>query len=634
MTVGKTAGISVNAAKIIAKRYSIKDKKGKPTEEWTDVVERVVNHVAQAEIKPKDFIFNMTDIMERRVFLPNTPCLVNAGKPNAQLAGCFVLPVPDSILGIMETAKNTALVHQSGGGTGFTFEGLRPAGSLVKTTHGVASGPVSFMEIFDKVTDVIKQGGVRRGANMGIMRCDHPDILRFVHAKNNQDKLTNFNISVSVTDEFMKAVEEGEWIQTKFNGKPWTQAIYDPTTNDDYLYVQGGMRWRGEPGQIYAPDIWNRIIESAHKYAEPGVIFIDTVNRHNHLKSLGDIKATNPCAEQALHENNSCNLGSIDVSRLFNPNWNGAYFRTGKDVPEGNFDWEEFRRTIYWCVRFLDNVIDTCTWPLPEINEMVQRTRPVGLGIMGFADLLLKLKTRYGSDESIVFLHTLMDFFQKEAWRASCKIGKEKGAFPEFENNKEEYTRFLWSLGLNSIALDYDDLLPADDFQPRNYEVTTIAPTGTISLVAETSSGIEPNFAWEFIRQDTVGTRKYTHPLAVSFVDACQPLPDYFVTAHDVTPEEHVKILAAAQAHVDNGVSKTCNAPIEATVESVDTLHRMAYKLGVKAVSYYRDGSREGQVLTKSGTEVVSCPECTAELQITDGCETCLECGFGKCAIS
>lgn len=643
--------ISDNAQQIINKRYSIKDENGQPTETWGDITHRVVNHVAQAETSIYErgtFINNLTSLIGDRIFLPNTPCLVNAGKRNAQLAGCFVLGVEDSIKGIMKTASDAAVIHQSGGGTGFTFENLRPANSLVNSTRGIASGPVSFMEIFDKVTDVVKQGGVRRGANMGIMRCDHPDILRFIHAKNNQHALTNFNISVTITDEFMKAVEKKEWIQTKFNKNDWNQPVYDPLTGKDYVYEDVTME---KGGMVYAPDVWNRIIESAHKYAEPGVIFIDTVNKHNLLKSLGPIKSCNPCAEQNLHENNSCNLGSIDVAKFYKSNWNGSNSIDWK--PESNFDWGSFKQAIYWSVRFLDNVIDTCDWPLPDIDNVVKKTRPVGLGIMGFADLLLKLKIKYGSEDSLRFMETLMSAFQRDAWRASCLIGKEKGAFPEYVNNKETYDNFLWNeMGfddLNLYNLSNIEEIKKDfhsgHFYPRNYEVTTIAPTGTISLVAETSSGIEPNFAWHYKRVDTVGERNYVHPLVVDFFDIKfddvvdeksatilanawdKQLPDYFVTAHDLSAEQHVVMLASAQKYVDNGVSKTCNGHSNDTVESVRKLYELAHELGVKSVSYYRDGSRENQVLTQV------CTECNTPLQIKDGCQTCNNCGFGKCTL-
>ena len=455
----------------------------------------------------------MAGIMMRREFVPNTPCLVNAGKPGGQLAACFVLDVPDSIAGIMKTATDAAIIHQTGGGTGFTFEKLRPAGAMVRSTYGVASGPVSFMNIFNTTTDTVKQGGVRRGANMGIMRVDHPDVLRFIHAKNDQHSLTNFNISVTATDEFFRAVDNKEWFQLSFHGEPWDEPVFDPVQEDTYAVYrradgetmtfrdraafleakESGLLdgcTREEPpraGEVYAPDIWNRIVASAHRYAEPGVIFIDEVNRHNHMiKSMGPIYATNPCAEQALHFNNSCNLGSIDLAKFYDP--------------ETRLDWERLADAVHWCVRFLDNVIDTCAWPLSEIDDVVKRTRPVGLGIMGFADLCLALKIKYGSHASIDLMDEAMGFVRREAWVESCRLGAEKGVFPEYKPNKNDYDRFL----REQIGVPEDVPLT-----PRNYETTTIAPTGTISLVAETSSGVEPNFSWAYVRHDTLGKRTY-----------------------------------------------------------------------------------------------------------------------------
>src|SRR5205085_12281303 len=418
--------LGLNARRVTAKRYSLKDSQGNPIEEWPDIVRRVVGHVAQAEsdlVRRDEFYQTMAGIMLRREFVPNTPCLVNAGKPSGQLAACFVLNVPDSIAGIMKTATDAAIIHQTGGGTGFTFEKLRPAGAIVRSTHGVASGPVSFMNIFNTTTDTVKQGGVRRGANMGILCCSHPDLLRFIHAKNDQHSLTNFNISVTVTDKFFEAVDAKKWYQLSFGGEPWDEPVFDPVQEDTYAVYRRadgetvtfrdraafmeakesgllGACTREEPpkaGMVYAPDIWNRIVSSAHRYAEPGVIFIDEVNRRNHMiESMGPIYATNPCAEQALHFNNSCNLGSIDVAKFYD----GAT----------RVDWERLAEVVHWSTHFLDNVIDVCSWPLPEIDNVVKRTRPVGLGIMGFADLCLQLKVKYGSPESIALMDELMSF--------------------------------------------------------------------------------------------------------------------------------------------------------------------------------------------------------------------------------
>ncbi len=634
--------IGLNGQKVVGKRYSIKDATGEPLETWDDIVRRVVGHVATAEKDSmmREYFYNsMTEIMLNREFVPNTPCLVNAGKPKGQLAACFVLNVPDSINGIMEHAQAAAIIHQTGGGTGMTYEFLRPAGAMVNSTRGVASGPVSFMNIVNTMTEVVKQGGVRRGANMGMMRCSHPDLLRFIHAKNDQHSLTNFNISVNVTDKFMYAVDHKEWFQTEFKGEAWTQPVFDPLTGTDYVVYR---RPDGETvtfadklafeisdlsdctieqppnaGMVYAKDIWNRIIASAHKYAEPGIAFIDQVNRHNHMmNSMGPIYASNPCGEQFLHFSNSCNLGSIDLSKFYKQIGGGMN-------PDECVEWERLARATQLSTQFLDNVIDAGYFPLDDIDDVVKRTRPVGLGIMGFADLCLKLQITYGELDSIDLMDKVMGFVRKESWKASLKLGAEKGTFPEFEGNREAYARFIY----DEIGISRDVPLT-----PRNYETTTIAPTGTISLVAETSSGCEPNFSWAYVRQDTIGTRTYVHTLAAQalgmevdqtdeesikraaqfVVENEDKLPSYFISAMNITSKQHVQVLAAAQRNVDNSVSKTCNGAKDDTVEVVDELYRLAKDLGCKCVSYYRDGSREGQVLTSMKTKEKKAEEAIA----------------------
>jgi ribonucleoside-diphosphate reductase alpha chain len=639
----QVAPLGLNAQRVISKRYSLKDTQGQPIEEWGDIVRRVVGHVSVAEKDAQardEFYSAMSEVMLNREFIPNTPCLVNAGKQNGQLAACFVLEVPDSISGIMEHAKAAATIHQTGGGTGMTYEFLRPAGAMVSSTRGVASGPVSFMNIVNQVTDVVKQGGVRRGANMGMLRVTHPDCLRFIHAKNDQHSLTNFNISVNVTDKFLEAVDNHEWFQLEFDGKPWPDAIYDPVTGGDYAIYRRAdgstVTFRDKaafesadlsacskeepprPGMIYAPDVWNRIVASAHKYAEPGICFIDQVNRHNYLMaSMGPIYASNPCGEQMLHSNNSCNLGSIDLAKF--------YVRAGDGTnPSECIEWDRLREVTHLSTRFLDNVIDTCAWPLPEIDQVVKRTRPVGLGIMGFADLCLQLKITYGSPASIDLMDEVMGFVRREAWVESLRLGAEKGVFPELEPNREAYANFIY----NDIGISQDVPLTL-----RNYEVTTIAPTGTISLVAETSSGVEPNFSWAYVRQDTLGTRTYVHTLAAQalgvdvdqtdqdsinaaasyVVEHEKELPPYFISAMAISAQQHVHVLAAAQRNVDNSVSKTCNGAYDDTVEAVDALYRLGRQLGCKAVSYYRDGSREGQVLTSLKQEEKGETACNPE---------------------
>ncbi|HEU5240240.1 MAG TPA: adenosylcobalamin-dependent ribonucleoside-diphosphate reductase [Pyrinomonadaceae bacterium] len=632
--------IGLNAQKVLSKRYSFKDEQGNAIEDWRAIVRRVVTHVSAAETdstRREDFYEQMSEIMLAREFLPNTPCLVNAGRAGGQLAACFVLEVPDSIEGIMEHAKSTAIIHQTGGGTGMSYEFLRPAGAIVNSTRGDASGPVSFMNVVNQVTDVVKQGGVRRGANMGMMRVTHPDILRFIHAKNDQTTLVNFNISVSVTDDFLKAVDNNDWFQLSFAEQQWTRPIFDPVTQNtyavyyekrDYDTATAGTQLKPvtfcdretftacdinelvrvdppAPGMIFAPDVWNRIVASAHKYAEPGLAFIDEVNRHNHMmNSMGPIFSCNPCGEEFLHSNNSCNLGSIDVSKFYDL----------EHCDRRNINWNHLRHVVHYSTQFLDNVIDTCAWPLPKIEVTVKRTRPAGLGIMGFADLCLKLRITYGSQESCDLMDEVMGFVRREAWIKSLELGAAKGVFPEFEANREAYSSFIYE------TLNIPRTIP---LTPRNYETTTCAPTGTISLVAETSSGIEPNFSWVLVRKDTIGTRTYVHTLAAEAlgitvdqtsqesIDAAaayvveheSELPPHFISAMSISSEQHVRVLAAAQRNVDNSVSKTCNGSRTDTVESVADLYRLARELGCKAVSYYRDGSRERQVLTTIKTE-------------------------------
>lgn len=608
--------VGYNAAKVIATRYARRDASGQPEESWADIAMRVVGFVSRAEVTDEArerFASDMLPIVASRRFLPNTPCLVNAGRTRAQLAACFVLPVPDSIIGIFDHAKHCAVIHQSGGGTGMSYELLRPSGSTVGNGMGVASGPVSFMNVVNTGTGTIAQGGVRRGANMGIMAVAHPDILRFIHAKNDQTSLVNFNISVTITDKFMTAVEREQWFPCEFGGEAWTESIYDPLANDgaggDYTYL-GESR----PGQVYAPEVWRRMMESSHTWAEPGIVFIDTVNRHNTLlDSMGPMRATNPCAEEPLHDYNSCNLGSLDVAKY--------------SVPEtGTLDWSTLGRDVRMAVRFLDNVIDVCHWPLPEIADVVRRTRPVGLGIMGFADLLLKRGIAYGSPDSVAAAEELMSFVEREAWEASLALGAERGVLPEFEANRDLFERHVYGFAGVSRSVP---------LTPRNYEVTTVAPTGTISLAAETSSGVEPVFSYAFVRRDTVGERTYAHPVAAAALgiamDPSDPssvaeaaralaerrheLPPCFVDAHTLTVDDHLAVLAAFQRHVDASISKTINAPAGASVADTDRVHREAWKLGVKAVSYYRDGSRLGQVLTSATetgqrlAEKVSTPE-------------------------
>jgi ribonucleoside-diphosphate reductase alpha chain len=561
---------------------------------------------------------------------------MNAGKPRGQLASCFVLPVADSLAGIMRAVTEAALVHQSGGGTGFSFGSVRPSGAPI-AGGGRATGPVPFIRIFDTATDVVQAGGLGRGANMAILPVTHPDVLAFVYAKNDLHSLTRFNVSVGISDAFMRAVAAGEWISTEFAGRPWTAPVSDPVTGADYVLLRGRSGEpvlpgepaaadadRGgatavpppRPGMVYAPDLWRRLVASAHRSGEPGVVFLDTVNAANRLMaSMGPLSSCNPCGEQFLHAYNACNLASIDASRFHHP--------------VDRFDRARLARIVRLGVRFLDDAVEVGAWPLPAIEETVRRTRPVGLGMMGFADLCLKLGIRYGSAPSVRLMEELLSFVRREAWQESLRLGKEKGAFPEASANEDAYADLLFGeLGLPA------DGPPA----PRNYQVTMAEPAATVAMVAETSSGIEPNFAWAWSRNDAVGARTYVHPLAARAlgveVDFADPdsiaraadavleressLPEHFVTALSIPSREHVDILAAAQRHVDNSVSKTCNGDRDDSLRSVDELFQRAWSLGCKAVSYYRDGSREDQTLA-----MLSRPEAATG---TDDAASC-DCG-------
>lgn len=593
--------IGWNAQEVIKKRYSRKDEDGQPIEDWSAISNRIATAIAgDSDIKKSKYFKMIND----RVFIPNTPCIVNAGKKDGQLAACFVLDVPDSIDGIFDAVRKGAMIHKTGGGTGYSFDKLRPAGAPL-AAGGVSSGPVSFMKVFNEATNAVKQGGVRRGANMAVLRVDHPSILDFIHMKNDQTTMTNFNISVTVTDEFMEAVKNKRWYSTKWNGNSWNKDIIDPLTGKGYRGVNDNI---GDfPGRLYAPDVWNRIVESAWKYAEPGIIFIDEVNRHNLLKSVyGDIATCNPCGEQFLHSNNACNLGSIDLSKI----------GLGTSTTFAAFHFYLYS-IVTDATNFLNDVIDVAKWPLPEIEEMVKATRPVGLGIMGFADLLLNLKLDYRSQEARDYGAKIMKAINHYAWLSTMRVGGE--AFPALQKdgcyNRPQFHRGEMGLVYQKKMKDvigYQGL-------PGNYQVTTIAPTGTISLIAECSSGIEPNFSWAYYRRDSLGERYYVHPLAAKELgvkyDNQDPesikaaareverrvneLPSYFVTADQISAEDHVRMLAAFQPYVDNSISKTCNGASTDTVEDVDKLYRLAHELKVKCVSYYRDGSREGQVLTK-----------------------------------
>ncbi|MDH7494107.1 MAG: adenosylcobalamin-dependent ribonucleoside-diphosphate reductase [Candidatus Saccharicenans sp.] len=538
----KDEGFSANAIKILKTRYFMKNEKGELLDKKpSDLFRRVADYIASAENKPAErqkWADKFFEVMMARDFLPNSPTLTGAGRDMC-LSACFVLPIEDSMESIFETVKNAALVHKEGGGTGFDFSNLRPKGSFVHKTQGVASGPVSFLKVIDAATEAVKQGGTRRGANIGILRVDHPDIEEFVTMKRDGKTLNNFNISVAITDEFMQAL--------RHDGYYW---IYNP-----YL--------KKKTVRKKARDIFKLIVESAWASGDPGLIFIDRINQFNPTRELGPITATNPCGEQPLHPYESCNLGSINVANFYHP-----------EKPD-EFDWERLAGMIEIAVRFLDNVIDVNKYPLPQIAEMTRANRRIGLGIMGWADLLLKKKLRYDSPQALELAEKLAAFMRQKADEESEKLGELKGSFSNI--NKSVYK----------------------GKKRRNATVLTIAPTGTISRLAGCSSSIEPIFAFEFVSKILDGEIRDIHPLYEDWKKdhPDEPLPDYFVTAHELPYQSHINMQAAFQKYVDNSVSKTVNLPNKANPEDVEKAFLLAYELGTKGITIYRDGSKAEQVL-------------------------------------
>ena len=575
-----TAGLSLteNALHVLRKRYLKKDKEGQVIETPEEMFRRVAQTVASAELNynPKADVKALEaefyQLMTSLDFLPNSPTLMNAGRELGQLSACFVLPIEDSMESIFEAVKNTALIHKSGGGTGFSFSRLRPEKDRVGSTGGVASGPVSFMRAFDTATDVIKQGGMRRGANMAILNVDHPDIMKFITAKEDPAVFTNFNLSVAVTSQFMEAVKAG----TEYN-------LINPSTKQAVA-------------KLNAKDVFDQILAMAWKTGDPGIVFIDRINQDNPTPKLGSIESTNPCGEQPLLPYESCNLGSINLNQMLRSR-NGT----------AEIDYEKLARTVKTVVRFLDNVIDVNKFPLPQIAKMTRKTRKIGLGIMGFADMLIQLGIPYDSEEALGVGADIMQFVSNEARQTSAELAKERGVFPAFE----------------------DSIYNAPDApRVRNASCTTIAPTGTLSIIAGCSSGIEPLFALSYTRNildgaqlievnphfDEVARKEnfYSEELMKQLASGVklheiEGVPDevkrLFITAHDISPEWHVRMQAAFQKSTDNAVSKTVNFPKEATKEDIAQVYLMAYELGLKGITIYRDGSREGQVLTTGKKE-------------------------------
>ena len=593
MSTSATRGavdLSPNAVTVLEKRYLIKDDAGLPAERPEDLFWRVATTVAAPDAKyggPQRAVTELArafyELMARREFMPNSPTLMNAGRPLGQLSACFVLPVDDTLSngesGIYDTLRAMALVHQSGGGTGFSFSRLRARNDIVRSTMGVASGPVSFMSLYDSSTDVVKQGGTRRGANMGILRVDHPDILDFITCKNDITKITNFNISVAVTDAFMQALaDDGEY------------DLVDPRTH-------------AVTGKLQASVIWQKIVHGAWKTGEPGVFFIDRANYFNPVPHLGSYEATNPCGEQPLLPYDVCNLGSINLGAFVNE--------------RGDIDWERLRLAVQLSTHFLENVIDANNYPLPEITSLAQRIRRIGLGVMGLADLFIRVGVPYDSEEAVELGRQIQQFVDDEAKNESERLATHRGVFPEWEKS-------IWGPD-SSCARDAEGNRVRPMRKLRNCNVTTVAPTGTISIIASCSSGIEPLFAVAFMRNqagvlmpdvndDFVAIAKkeggYSEGLVqriaehghINFDEVPPRWQRAFVTANQIAPEWHIRMQAAFQQHNDSAISKTCNFANDATEAYVEQIYRMAYELGCKGVTVYRDGSRDMQVLSTGST--------------------------------
>ena len=648
--------LTKNALKVLEKRYLKRDKNGNCIETPQDMFRRVADTIARGDLefgKTSKDVQNLSDrfynAITHRYFMPNSPTLMNAGRDLGQLAACFVLPIDDSLESIFETIKNTALIHQSGGGTGFSFSRLRPKNSVVRSTMGVSSGPVSFMEVFNAATEAVKQGGTRRGANMGILRVDHPDIIEFINCKSDNNKLNNFNISVAITDKFMEAY---------LNGKDYD--LINPQNNEIV-------------GRMDAGAVFDLIIDSAWKNGEPGIVFIDKMNKDNPTPQIGKIESTNPCGEVPLLPYEACNLGSINLGLMVKEQ-------------DGEFvvDWDLLENTVRTAMRFLDNVIVVNNYPLPQISEMVQNNRKIGLGVMGWADMLMQMGIAYNSEEGTSLATDVMSFIDYVSKTESVELAKERGCFNNFKGSVYEDSNYFSKKFTGKTSHKVNDKMWAQldkDVQKyglRNATTTCIAPTGTISMIAGASGGIEPLFGLVFSRLIMDGTEllevnpvfeKYmkTHGLYTEnlmnkiaksgSVAHIEELPDevkrIFVTAHDISPYWHVKMQAAFQQFTDNAVSKTVNFIESATREDIKKTYILAYKNNLKGITVYRNNSRQFQPMNlekaKKTIEIkpiepskdynptgeiktVKCPECGAEIKMAEGCFICLNCGYSGCA--
>ena len=654
--------LSENAVKVLEKRYLKRDKDGNCTETPADMFRRVADTLASGDLnfgktksEVKELADRFYDVITNRYFMPNSPTLMNAGRELGQLAACFVLPVDDSLEDIFETVKNTALIHKSGGGTGFSFSRLRPKNDVVRSTMGVSSGPVSFMEVFNAATEAVKQGGTRRGANMGILRVDHPDILEFIDCKADNNKLNNFNISVAITDKFMEAYLKGE----------------------DYDLIHPNTKQ--SVGKLNAKEVFDKIIDGAWRNGEPGIVFIDTMNYDNPTPQIGAIESTNPCGEVPLLPYEACNLGSINLNRMVKE-------ENGKTV----VDWELLAKTTRTAIRFLDNVIEINNYPLPRISEMVQNNRKIGLGVMGWADMLMKMGISYASEEGTKLAAQVIEFIDYESKCESVELSKERGRFNNFEGSIYSQENYLYNKykGKSAGIISDEKWLELDkqikEHGIRNATTTCIAPTGTISMIASASGGVEPLFGLVFLRNIMDGTEMlevndifkdymikhglYSEDLmkkiavdgSIAHVEGISDeVKKIFVTAHDVTPYWHVKMQAAFQLHTDNAVSKTVNFVESATREDIEEAYVLAYKNHLKGITVYRNNSRFFQpmnlekkkeeekveetvaVIEEEPVEeynptgeikTITCPECGNKIEMAEGCFICLNCGYSGCS--
>lgn len=657
--VEEKLNLSENAIKVLEKRYLKRDKEGNCIETPADMFRRVASSIAAAELtygksqaETDELTNKFYDAITNSYFMPNSPTLMNAGRELGQLSACFVLPVEDSLEGIFETVKNTALIHKSGGGTGFSFSRLRPKNDVVRSTMGVSSGPVSFMEVFNAATEAVKQGGTRRGANMGILRVDHPDILEFINCKSDNNKLNNFNISVAITDEFMEAFKNGE----DYN-------LYHPNTKKVW-------------GRLNAKQVFDLIVDGAWRNGEPGIVFIDKMNDDNPTPLVGAIESTNPCGEVPLLAYEACNLGSINLGLMMKETNSGIAI-----------DWDKLKEITKLSIHFLDNVITVNNYPLPRIAEMVQNNRKIGLGVMGWADMLMKLGVAYNSEEGTKLAYQVMEFIDYHSKVESIELAKSRGSFNNFVGSVYESGKFLTnkytskSAGLISDE-DWKNLdAQIKEFGIRNATTTCIAPTGTISMIASASGGVEPLFGLVFFRNVMDGTEMleinpifekyakdhgfYSEDLmkaiakegSIAHIEGISDeVKNIFATAHDITPEWHILMQAAFQLHTDNAVSKTINFEEHATRDDIEKAYILAFENNLKGTTVYRNNSRTFQPMnldvkkSDDAPEIelkpaleeeseptgeiknVVCPECGTTIQMAEGCFICLNCGYSGCS--